>query len=452
MKRESFFITTGNDEIVKNEISHLPTRQPVKQEAMQSRNGVVNPYTFKVKTIFLVLMAIGITALFQSCRDDDEGDTGTPSIKYIRLTDPAVSDSLIARAFLGNTIAIVGSNLQDVVEVWFNDQSSRLNTNFITGRVIIVTIPNEIPEVVTNEIRMVTRGGQTYSYPFRVDVPAPVLASMRSEHVPDAGIAVLNGNFFIDDENVPLEVFFPGNIKADVLSVNVNRVEARVPNGAGVGPITMRTIYGSSRSTFYFRDDRNIFLDFDNLVGAGWRSGNRRATNPNPIDGNFLALDGTIGHWGWQEDNLAMNLWGAASGRPVGPLFPLGNNRLEDMVLKFEVNVVNPWSVGYMQLIFTPYALQGTNAYYSDMTLGRALWRPWEESGTPFVSNGWITVTIPLTEFRFNHNAQVNNLSLSYPEAFGGFTIFVWGPALGGEEASSESLLFAVDNIRVVPR
>lgn len=404
-----------------------------------------------LSVVLLLLAAIFAGTLFPSC-DDDDKNVGDPEIHYIRITNPDKSDSLVVRAFLGNNIAIIGNNLQDVVQVWFNDQSAKLNVNFITSNVIIVTIPNKIPDVVTNEIRLVTRSGFVYSYGFRVDVPAPLISSMVCEYVADGEVAVLKGNFFIDDENVPLQVFFPGNLEGEVLSVNVDEVRVRVPNGAGVGPVTMRTIYGASRSSFMFRDDRNIFLDFDYLLGAGWRPGNRRNSNPDPISGNFLVLDGTIGNWDWVEDNLAMNLWGAASDRPAIPLFPLGSNKLEDMVLKFEVNVINPWSVGYMQLIFTPYATANTNGYYSDATLGRALWRPWEQEGKPFQTDGWITVTIPMSDFRYSHNAEKNDLELSYPDAFGGFTIFVWGPALDGDEAARESLLFAIDNIRVVPK
>ncbi|TCO10802.1 glycan-binding surface protein [Natronoflexus pectinivorans] len=400
--------------------------------------------------VMLLLISIFAGTIFQSC-DDDDDDNGMPEIQYIRITDPDKSDSLIVRAFLGNTIALVGSNLQNVVEIWFNDQPAKLNVNYITRRSIIVTIPNAIPEEVTNQITLVTRGGLEYKYDFQVVVPSPLLSSMLCEYVPDGEIAVIRGNYFIDDESAPLEVIFPGNIPGFVEEVSVTQVKVRVPEGTSSGPIAVRSIYGQSRSSFYFRDDRNIFLDFDHLFGAGWRPGNVRGDDPAGVSGNYLALTGAIADWDWLEDNLAMNLWGVSSPDHSAPLFDLMGNRLEDMVLKFEVNVVNPWAVGFMQLIFTRYDVANTNAYYSDESLGRALWRPWFTSGTPFQTDGWITVTIPMSEFRYSHNAEFNDLSLTYPDSFGGFTIFVWGPALD-EEAGPADLFFAVDNIRVVPR
>jgi hypothetical protein len=123
------------------------------------------------------------------------------------------------------------------------------------------------------------------------------------------------------------------------------------------------------------------------------------------------------------------------------------------MALKFEVNVVNPWAVGYLQCIFTPYDVPGAgggNSYYSDPSLGRALWRPWFEQQDNFQTDGWITVSIPMTEFRFSHDASANDLSLTYPDDFGGFTFFVWGPAL--EADLEQDLFFAIDNVRVVPK
>lgn len=406
--------------------------------------------------VLLLLFGTFSGTILNSCDDDsDDGAGEVPEIKYIRITDPMASDSLVVRAFLGSTIALVGDNLGDVVEIWFNDQKAVLNVNYITDKAIIVTIPNEIPEEVTDQIKLITRSGVEYTYDFQVQVPQPLLNSMTCEYVPDGEVAVINGNYFLGDEERPLQVFFPGNIEAEIESYTVDQIRVIVPEGVSPGPITVKSMYGSTRSSFYFRDDRNIFLDFDTKLGAGWRSGVTQASSPDGVSGNYLALTGTLSDWAWIEDNLAMNLWGGWSSNPdqQNPLFDLGQNSLSDMVLKFEVNVVNPWAVGYLQCIFTPYDIPGPdggNAYYSDTSLGRALWRPWFEIGDSYQTEGWITVSIPLTEFRFSHDASINNLSLTYPDDFGGFTFFVWGPALDAE--LEQDLFIAIDNVRVVPK
>lgn len=404
---------------------------------------------------FVVLLLIGIIAgaLFHSCDDDSDDISGeSPEISYVRVTDPEAADSLVASAYLGHTIALVGEGLGDVVEIWFNDQPAKLNKNYITNNTIIVTIPNAIPEDVTDEIRLVTRGGSEYIYDFQTLVPDPHLRSMKSEYVPDGEIAYIRGNYFLGDEKTPLSVTFPGNLEAEIVGYDVDEIRVVVPEGAGVGPISVESMYGSSRSSFYFRDDRNVFLDFDQTFGAGWRNGVTQGSNPEGVSGDYLALTGTIGDWGWVEDNLAMNLWAPYINNPLqsNPLFDLGDNALADMVLKFEVNVVNPWAVGYLQCIFTHDSIADQNAYYSNDELGRALWRPWHENGEEYQTDGWTTATIPLSDFRFSRDASVNDLSLDYPDDFGGFTFFVWGPAMN--EDLEQDIFIAIDNVRVVPK
>ncbi len=202
--------------------------------------------------LFLILFGLFSAMLFQSCeKEDDTTDpNAVPSIKYVRMTDPDKSDSLITHAFMGNTVALIGDNLGAVVECWFNDQEAILNTAFITNNCIIVTIPNEIPEVVSDEIKLVTKGKVEYTYAFGVDVPAPLVRSMLCEYVPDGGDAVIKGNFFLDDPNKPLQVFFPGNLEAEVKSVAIDEIVVTVPDGAGVGQITVNPCMGQPAHRF----------------------------------------------------------------------------------------------------------------------------------------------------------------------------------------------------------
>ena len=223
--------------------------------------------------LFLTLFMV----LIQSCEEEDDLKGGTPEVHYVRITNPESSDSLVVGAYMGSMIALVGDNLESVREIWFNDQKAFINTSFIANHSIIVSIPNEIPEEVTNELKLISHGGEEVIYPFTVLVPPPLLTAMESEFVSAGDTAVIKGNFFIDDPNVPLQVTFPGNIPGEVLSVSLNEVSVKVPEGAGIGPVSVKTLYGSSRSSFYFRDDRNIILDYDVLTTSGsWRGGTIR--------------------------------------------------------------------------------------------------------------------------------------------------------------------------------
>ena len=396
----------------------------------------------------LALPVILLTGmLLHSCENNDSGG-GMPVIKYIRITEAAKSDSLVTHAFMGSTIAIMGENLQDVDEIWFNDQKAFVNFSFVTPTSIIVTIPNVIPSTVTNLMLMINSNKiDTLKHPFGVDVPPPFLSNMLCEYADDGGIAVINGNFFIDDPNSPLKVFFPGNLEGTIQSSSINEIQVIVPQGAGVGPIQVKSIYGSTRSFFWFPDDRNIVLDFDVLTASGgWRSGVLGNSNPAPVSGKYVRFQGTMKAGAgatWDEDHFSFNLWPIANGRSDVPLYP---GEVADAQIKFECYVVEPWMSSALQMIFTPYATTGTNGYISDSNVPRGLWMPWKENGT-YQTEGWITVSIPLRDFKYtNSGANCGNPLTS--AMLRGLTFFVWH---GGVEGTDCTPHICIDNIRIVP-
>ncbi len=387
----------------------------------------------KAFKIFLFAFITVISLI--SC--EDKSDEGTPVVKFIRVTDPAKSDSLLVGAYMGDMIAIMGENLGGIKEIWFNDQRASLMSTFVTDQSIIVRVPNTVPSEVTNKIRMVFSDGYELLYDFTINVPPPQLNSIKCEYVPDGDTAVLYGDYFFNPK-----VIFPGDLEAKILNVTKTQIEVEVPQGATPGPIVVKTVFGKVTSSFVFRDPRGILLDFDTKLGAGWRPGNRRSTEPDGVSGNYLALTGKLkADWDWVDDYLEMDYWGQAAGNPEGPLF---TGDPANLLFKFEVNVVNPWSGGFMQLIFSPWSNNG-NAVNSDPTIARGLWRPWQETGS-YKTDGWITVSIPLSEFIYDHTASNSSLKLQYPQNCGSLTIFVWGPV-----TAECDLLICIDNVRVVP-
>jgi hypothetical protein len=90
---------------------------------------------------------------------------------------------------------------------------------------------------------------------------------------------------------------------------------------------------------------------------------------------------------------------------------------------------------------------QNTNDYYGDESLPRALWMPWTTTGS-YQTEGWITVTIPMSEFRYRHDGRV----LDKPNGagfYGGLSMFVWHGGVQGVICTTEMW---IDNIRVVPK
>ncbi len=395
----------------------------------------------------LVLVTIFTGFFLQSCDENEE--MPAPEIIYIRKTDPAKSDSLIARALMGENIAIIGKNLGNVDEIWFNDRLAALNPNLVTETSILVQVPEVIPSDVTNKMTLVNSDKvNRLVYDFGVDVPAPVVDRMVCEYVADGETAVIKGNYFVDDPASPLTVLFPGNIAGTIVSFTINEIQVTVPSGTGPGQIQVKSLYGTTRSRFFFRDDRNIILNFDDLTAAGgWRSGVMGNSNPAGISGNYVRFSGALaGGAGvtWNEDGFSFNLWPQANGRPDVPVY---TGELKDAVIKFEINVVEPWESCALQMIFTPYSITGSNSYIADGSYPRGVWNPWKETGT-FKTDGWTTVSYPMSEFNYSFDGSASTSSLT-PDMVRGLTFYVWHGGVDGTDCNPH---ICIDNIRVVPK
>ncbi|MDE7122821.1 MAG: hypothetical protein K2N93_00500, partial [Alistipes sp.] len=82
----------------------------------------------RLKSLLLALTAV---VAFAACTADEGLDsTATPVVKYIRYTDPAQADVYLTSASMGELIAIVGTGLEGVCSVRFNDVEAKLNPTY----------------------------------------------------------------------------------------------------------------------------------------------------------------------------------------------------------------------------------------------------------------------------------------------------------------------------------
>jgi len=96
------------------------------------------------------------------------------------------------------------------------------------------------------------------------------------------------------------------------------------------------------------------------------------------------------------------------------------SDNLEDYVLKFDINVIEPISEGMFRIRFNDS--DGVDAFYD--------WQPWNDTGEPYTTDGWETVEIPLSVL------GVPDFSLVDAE---------FGMAFEGADVL---LNFAIDNVR----
>ena len=113
-----------------------------------------------------------------------------------------------------------------------------------------------------------------------------------------------------------------------------------VPDGAEPGPISITTNFGTQESPFFFRDDRNILLDFDSKGHESWTAPTAVGIQGvSPVDGAFAYFQSDDhGAWQWVNE-MTMQYW-APRGRGN---VPISNGLVQDLVFKMEVNVPIEW-------------------------------------------------------------------------------------------------------------
>ena len=160
------------------------------------------------KGLCLALAACASLAV-TSCKDEPDAyeiQGGKPTINFIRPVSVEAKDSIITAASMRSTVCVVGENLRSVTELFFNDQPAVLNTSYMTDHTLIVTVPNEIPDLVTDKIYFVTQSKDTVAYDFHVIIPAPVVSSMSNEWAAAGEEVTIVGDYFLDYEEFPLTV------------------------------------------------------------------------------------------------------------------------------------------------------------------------------------------------------------------------------------------------------
>lgn len=395
------------------------------------------------------MMAITGSLVIYSCEEDLPNE-GEPVIYYIRNTDPDRSDSLYVGAPLGNLIAIVGENLGGVRQIMFNDQVAELNLNYVTDNSILVNVPADAPIVRTDLMILTFNNTGTYEYPFKVDISAPVVAGMENEWAKAGETAVIRGNYFFE----PLTVRIGSGTDVTATKITQTTIEFKVPDDAPEGPITVATNFGETVSAFHFHDSRNIILNYDDLTATNsWRYG-LFVKDEESLDNNYVKFKGSYNAGERNEGSdgpstYESQFWAMQSGREEKNFLP---GEPADYSLKFECKVIE-WDKSYLNFCWAPWDWKDSNQELWDNKLNaRAIWGPWAADNKTFTTEGkWITVEIPMTDFKWAMGMEGNNVVYT-PSKFnknvtGSLSLWV----LSAPEAADSKFEFYIDNIRVVP-
>lgn len=398
--------------------------------------------------IILALAVVASCLALPSCKKDK---MGPPQIERVRLLDSTKRDSSFVKAFPGTFVVIEGRNFSGLLNVFINGMDVPFNSALNTDNNIIVRIPHDAPTAVTdpnvpNKIRIVTDHGED-EFDFQVVAPPPSITAASNENAkPGAVITLTGSNFWLLSD-----IVFPGNVSTTNFTVNSAATEVTVTVPASVtaaGPIVANGQFGSGTSVFVFNNYKaptsgflGNFEDGDPYFGWAWWGGIKENNAYPDNTGNYIRVkpSGTInpGDGAWYTDNRAVMV-------APGEWVPSANlsDPIANYALKFEISTKVPWTAGSFMI--------GPNGNFNLL----ARFAPWETApNKQFVTNGWQTVTIPLTAFKSGSGSY--NPSGSPAANFGALT--------GGTNSAPLQIMLyndgstpitafdvAVDNVRIV--
>lgn len=321
--------------------------------------------------------------LFQSCSEDD-----TYPMPMVNNVRPTEVDNAITEGDFGDWVAIQGSGLGSTQEVWFNSVQAYFNPTMVTDNNIVIAIPGDFPEEITDKITVVTKGG-TAEFNFKVIVPAPVIKRVSNEYPAAGEILEIEGSVFYNVESV----VFPGGAEGNILEYTPELIRVVVPDGvSSTGVFTVKAAAGSTESPMKLFDETGMICDYDGLNKfEDWGKetevvdGSSNPTSPVPVNGNYIKMQSSteVPTESWWVDQTV-----APHGGIVMPDFP-DNDPADMYALKFEYFSVGNFNGGHIQIQFG----WGPDYWFEPYTkLG-------DGSNEDFVSTQWQTAIIPLNEF-----------------------------------------------------
>lgn len=396
-----------------------------------------------------------IGSILAGCKKDNHS---SPVIKSVRLDDPAKKDSTFTQALPGTLVVLQGAGFGGVTHVYFNNADAAFNAAIQSDNNIVVRIPADAPTEATNpnvpsKIRVVTPGGEA-TFSFVLVAPSPIISSMTNENALAGQTVTLTGsNFYLINK-----VIFPGNIAVTQFTTTPDgkQLTVTVPSGITTGaPLQVAAKFGTGSSNFLFDNFRAPATGFlANFEWGdpffGWQYWGGINTNDGSLfpqnTGNYIEVhpSGSInaGDGAWYQDNRAVNVAQLAWASNV-------NDAVSNYVLKFEMNVRSSWKNGSMMITTSAQINPPTNTNWSYL----ARWAPWETAASGDArTNGWVTVSIPLTTFLSTNNGGYNSSGSTAPNLnalMGGSTSVIQIMLYNDSKTSMPALDAAFDNVRI---
>ena len=323
------------------------------------------------------------------------------STAALAMVKPTIGTIAPTDIQVNNLLTVTGTDLDIVSKVQFmGGTEAPVASATLTELTVMVPVGTQ-----SGPIRLVANNGDEVISAISLNILASTSAtvtSMPASARPGDMIDIVGVNL---DEIT--EVIFPIDVPATMFGLKTDvLIQVVVPQAAktGNGVIRLITATGEIIETPVINitgvdpvvDPSLVFFNFDDLTYWWNDTGSPQNDPALSLDGSsYYYVDHACSGWtGFFWRNGQNNFPGATIGTNVN-----------QYVLKFDINVLEPITGGEFA-----WRLKGSSGdfwYY---------WKPWESTGS-YSTNGWVTVTIPLTSF-YAGATQLSDLS-TITEDFG---------------------------------
>lgn len=450
---------------------------------------------------YIWIAALGLmTAGFASCSDDDGNPYpdggGAVSVSQVYLLDvkSSVPERAVEFARLGQTLRLAGSGFGGVRKVYVNGYETYFNTALMTNESMVISLSGKTPITsaeadVRNKIQFLKADGAIYSYDLVIRSSSPSITSI-SPALPKAGQTVYVYGAGLDETS---EVLLPDGTVVNSGIVNASDDEAgewfsfQMPDGVTKGGSIKTTgANGQAISYNYFNFADCVIMNFDGKGTQGYWSwkedgsmmnADDLADDPLGINGKCCQIvpERLMGKDNYNKSRFT-ECWTAGDSDDndrnwgwMNEFIPAETSTAE-MAFQFDVYCPEEWNLsGQIEITFNnnvSYTGYGSDETKSATTFCYA-WTPWlneDNTATPYKTDGWVTVTIPLSKFSMNVSKDTPapisfqelidwRVAASYPNVGMGFcnTNIKISDELEYESALSCTPKIYTDNWRIVP-
>jgi hypothetical protein len=404
-------------------------------------NDIQKRYLHKNFPVLSIFIVIGLIVLQQSCKKDEK--CTVPQLDSITLADSALRIDTIVPT---RVITLHGTNLTDVTYLYINQWQYDARYLYNPDTTLTFTVPYVTSNGQSfDSITVIKNCGKSTLLVKIIEAP-PYIKRISNENAVAGDTITVFGKYFTNLKSAD----FPSDQTGEIIEgYNDSVCHIVVPQGViNEGELFLTSLSGTSTAAYGidFHDRSGILCNFDDVdTWEGW--GGSVINNDEDItipeaNGYFFVTElNNIAPGSSEIANTFLPIDVENVPAYTGSLAPGYFAIQTEMYLKY------PWKCGYYKILLGKLNEQDEMEYRYEYN-----YEPWSDSLNygELKTNGWETVTIPLTGFMYNGSSTVKLQSYSQLREI---NYMQWSFVNPPEDEGGRPLThfkMALDNIRLI--